>query len=203
MTQPTGQPPPHPGTDGALTRGAFPPGFAWGAATAAYQIEGAVAEGGRGPSIWDRFTATPGKVYRGDTGAIACDHYHRWKDDLDLLAWLGLDAYRLSLSWARLQPTGRGPLNPTGVDFYRQLLERLFADAARTQAAFADRARRHPREAGKMDSREFFAAAKDVCTWPSRVRPAHCCTSSPNAMTAITTLKTIIEQAEESPKTSA
>jgi len=70
-------------------------------------------------------SATPGKVYRGDTGAIACDHYHRWKDDLDLLAWLGLDAYRLSLSWARLQPMGRGPLNPIGVDFYRQLLTGL------------------------------------------------------------------------------
>jgi beta-glucosidase len=103
----------------------FPPGFLWGAATAAYQIEGAVAEGGRGPSIWDTFTAKPGRVYRGDTGAIACDHYHRWKDDIELLDWLGVDAYRLSLSWARLQPTGRGPLNPTGVDFYRQLLESL------------------------------------------------------------------------------
>jgi beta-glucosidase len=125
MAQSARQPPAHPGTDGAIEHEAFPPGFVWGAATAAYQIEGAVAEGGRGPSIWDTFAATPGKVYRGDTGAIACDHYHRWKDDLDLLAWLGLDAYRLSLSWARLQPAGRGPLNPTGVDFYRQLLKGL------------------------------------------------------------------------------
>jgi beta-glucosidase len=125
MAQSARQPPAHPGTDGAIEHEAFPPGFVCGAATAAYQIEGAVAEGGRGPSIWDTFAATPGKVYRGDTGAIACDHYHRWKDDLDLLAWLGLDAYRLSLSWARLQPAGRGPLNPTGVDFYRQLLKGL------------------------------------------------------------------------------
>jgi beta-glucosidase len=104
---------------------AFPAGFLWGAATAAYQIEGAAAEGGRGPSIWDTFCATPGTVYRGDDGDIACDHYHRWSEDLDLAAWLGLGAYRLSLSWSRLQPIGRGPLNPTAVDFYRRVLEGL------------------------------------------------------------------------------
>jgi beta-glucosidase len=103
----------------------FPDGFVWGAATAAYQIEGAAAEGGRGPSIWDTFCATPGRVYRGDDGSVACDHYHRWAEDLDLLAWLGLGAYRLSVSWARLQPDGRGPLNPAGVDFYRRVLEGL------------------------------------------------------------------------------
>jgi beta-glucosidase len=103
----------------------FPAGFLWGAATAAYQIEGAAAEGGRGPSIWDTFCATPGRVYRGDDGGIACDHYHRWREDLELIAWLGLGAYRLSLSWSRLQPAGRGPLNPTGVEFYRRLLEGL------------------------------------------------------------------------------
>jgi beta-glucosidase len=109
----------------AADAGAFPAGFLWGAATAAYQIEGAADEGGRGPSIWDTFCATPGRVYRGDDGRIACDHYHRWAEDLDLIAWLGLGAYRLSLSWARLQPGGRGPLNPTGVGFYRRLLEGL------------------------------------------------------------------------------
>ena len=103
----------------------FPDGFLWGAATAAYQIEGGATEGGRGPSIWDTFCATPGRVYRGDDGTVACDHYHRWPEDLDLMAWLGLGAYRLSLSWARLQPAGRGPLNPAGVDFYRQVLEGL------------------------------------------------------------------------------
>ncbi|HEV2871596.1 MAG TPA: GH1 family beta-glucosidase, partial [Actinomycetota bacterium] len=103
----------------------FPAGFLWGAATAAYQIEGAATEGGRGPSIWDTFCATPGRVYRGDTGEIACDHYHRWSEDLDLIAWLGLGAYRLSLSWSRLQPAGRGPLNPAAVGFYRQLLQGL------------------------------------------------------------------------------
>jgi beta-glucosidase len=104
---------------------AFPPGFAWGAATAAYQIEGAVAEGGRGPSIWDTFAHTPGRTLRGDTGDIACDHYHLWESDLDLIADLGLTAYRLSLSWSRLQPAGRGPLNPAGVAFYRDLLAEL------------------------------------------------------------------------------
>jgi beta-glucosidase len=103
----------------------FPAGFLWGAATAAYQIEGGATEGGRGPSIWDTFCATPGRVYRGDDGSVACDHYHRWAEDLDLMAWLGLGAYRLSLSWSRLQPTGRGPLNPAGVEFYRRLLEGL------------------------------------------------------------------------------
>jgi beta-glucosidase len=104
---------------------AFPAGFAWGAATAAYQIEGAAAEGGRGPSIWDTFAHTSGRTLRGDTGDVACDHYHRWESDLDLIAELGLTAYRLSLSWSRLQPTGRGPLNQEGVTFYRRLLAAL------------------------------------------------------------------------------
>ncbi|MEX1336124.1 MAG: GH1 family beta-glucosidase [Candidatus Limnocylindrales bacterium] len=104
---------------------AFPPDFLWGAATSAYQIEGGVDEGGRGPSIWDTFAHTPGKTADGDTGDVACDHYHRWSDDLDLIAGLGLRAYRLSVSWPRLQPGGRGPLNPEGVAFYRALLEGL------------------------------------------------------------------------------
>lgn len=104
---------------------AFPTGFLWGVATAAYQIEGAAAEGGRGPSIWDTFSHTPGLTRHGDTGDIACDHYHRLDGDLDLIASLGLGAYRFSLSWARLQPTGRGPLNPEGVAFYRRMLTGL------------------------------------------------------------------------------
>jgi beta-glucosidase len=102
---------------------AFPAGFLFGTATAAYQIEGGVAEGGRGPSIWDTFSHTPGRIHRGDTGDIACDHYHRWEDDLGLMADLGYPAYRLSLSWARLQPSGTGGLNPDGVAFYRRVLE--------------------------------------------------------------------------------
>ncbi len=103
----------------------FPADFLWGVATAAYQIEGAASEGGRGPSIWDTFSHTPGRVHRGDTGDIACDHYHRLHDDLELLAELGVGAYRLSVSWARLQPRGEGELNPEGVAFYRELLAGL------------------------------------------------------------------------------
>ena len=104
---------------------AYPDDFLWGAATSAYQIEGGVAEGGRSRSIWDTFAHTPGKTAGGDTGDIACDHYHRWAEDLGLIAHLGLSAYRLSVSWPRLQPVGRGPLNPEGVGFYRSLLEGL------------------------------------------------------------------------------
>ncbi len=103
----------------------FPSNFAWGVATAAYQIEGAATEGGRGPSIWDAFSHTPGLSLHGDTGDIACDHYHRWEADLDLMASLNITSYRLSLSWARLQPTGRGDLNPEGVSFYRGILNGL------------------------------------------------------------------------------
>jgi beta-glucosidase len=100
----------------------LPTDFVWGVATAAYQIEGGVSEGGRGPSIWDTFVHQPGATFHGDTADVACDHYHRWPDDLDLMAELGIPAYRLSLSWSRLQPAGSGPLNPEGVTFYRDLL---------------------------------------------------------------------------------
>src|SRR5918999_2058174 len=96
----------------------FPPGFRWGAATAAYQIEGAVAEDGRGESIWDRFTHAEGTIERGETGDVACDHYHRWREDLDLMAGIGLESYRFSIAWPRVQPDGRGALNRAGVDWY-------------------------------------------------------------------------------------
>lgn len=102
----------------------FPPGFVWGAATAAYQIEGAAAEDGRGPSIWDTFSHTPGKVANGDTGDVACDHYHRFAEDLDIVAALGLPAYRFSVSWSRVLPDGRTP-NQKGLDFYRALIEAM------------------------------------------------------------------------------
>lgn len=100
----------------------YPADFLWGVATAAFQIEGAAQEGGRGPSIWDTFSHTPGLTHNGDNGDIATDHYHRWESDLDLMAELGIRAYRLSLSWSRLQPAGQGPLNQEAVDFYRSLL---------------------------------------------------------------------------------
>lgn len=105
----------------------FPPGFLFGTATAAYQIEGAVSEDGRGPSIWDTFSHTPGKVYRGDNGDIACDHYHRVDADLDLMASLGCRSYRFSIAWPRVLPTGQGQVNQRGLDFYRRLLDGLHA----------------------------------------------------------------------------
>jgi beta-glucosidase len=105
----------------------FPEGFLFGTATASYQIEGAVNEDGRGPSIWDTFSHTPGATVDGDTGDIACDHYHRVDDDLDLIASLNVDAYRFSISWPRIQPTGRGPANPAGLDFYSKLVDGLIA----------------------------------------------------------------------------
>ena len=103
----------------------FPKDFAWGAATAAFQIEGATTADGRGESIWDRFAHTPGKVHNGDTGDPACEHYYRWREDLDLIESLGLRSYRFSISWPRIQPDGRGPANQRGLDFYRSLLEGL------------------------------------------------------------------------------
>ncbi len=103
----------------------FPPGFLLGAATAAYQIEGGVRDGGRGESIWDRFSHTTGKTYQGQTGDVACDHYHRWRDDVDLMAELRLRAYRFSIAWPRIMPEGRGSVNPVGLDFYDRLVDAL------------------------------------------------------------------------------
>ncbi len=105
----------------------FPSDFLWGAATAAYQIEGAWNEDGKGESIWDRFSHTPGKVTNGDTGDIACDHYHRYQDDIALMRCLGLKAYRFSTAWTRALPTGRGQINPLGLDFYDRLVDALCA----------------------------------------------------------------------------
>jgi beta-glucosidase len=109
----------------------FPPGFIFGSATASYQVEGAVTEDGRGPSIWDTFSHTPGKVWNGDTGDVAVDHYHRLDDDLDLMKTLGLEAYRFSIAWPRIQPTGRGPANPAGLAFYQRLVDGLLARGIR------------------------------------------------------------------------
>jgi len=106
---------------------AFPADFVWGAATAAYQIEGAAFEDGRGESVWDRFAATPGKVRSGDTGAVACDFYHRYAEDVGLMRELGLDAFRFSISWPRIFPTGAGPANQAGLDFYDRLVDELLA----------------------------------------------------------------------------
>ncbi|MEU6460854.1 GH1 family beta-glucosidase [Streptomyces sp. NPDC046976] len=108
-----------------LTPVTFPTDFLWGCATSAYQIEGAVREGGRTPSIWDTFSHTPGRTAGGDHGDIAVDHYHRYREDVALMADLGLNAYRFSVSWSRVQPTGRGPAVQVGLDFYRRLVDDL------------------------------------------------------------------------------
>src|SRR3954451_23322884 len=105
----------------------FPPDFSWGAATAAYQIEGASTLDGRTPSIWDTFSATPGKVFGGHTGDQATDHYHRFAEDIGLMATLGLKSYRLSTAWPCIQPGGRGPANPAGLAFYDRLVDTLLA----------------------------------------------------------------------------
>jgi beta-glucosidase len=108
----------------------FPDGFTWGVAAAAYQIEGAADEDGRGPSIWDTFSHTPGKVAGGDNGDVACDHYHRVAEDLDLMADLGVTSYRFSVSWPRVLPDGR-TVNAAGVDFYDRLVDGLLARGIR------------------------------------------------------------------------
>ncbi len=103
----------------------FPAGFVWGSATASYQIEGAIHEDGRGPSIWDTFSATPGKVLNSDNGAVACDHYHRWPEDIALMQQLNLTGYRFSVAWPRILPQGRGQVNQAGLDFYDRLTDGL------------------------------------------------------------------------------
>ncbi|KAG3161517.1 Beta-glucosidase 7 [Phytophthora cactorum] len=106
----------------------FPEGFMWGTATASYQVEGAVNEGGRGDCIWDAFSRTPGKVVNGDTGKKAVDHYHRHKDDVQLMKKMGLKAYRLSIAWPRIIPAGVGKVNEEGVEFYNNLINELLAN---------------------------------------------------------------------------
>lgn len=103
----------------------FPKDFLWGAATASYQVEGAAFENGRGESIWDHYSHTPGNVVNGETGDVACDHYHRYAEDVALMASLNLQTYRFSFAWPRIQPSGSGPVNEKGLDFYRRLIEEL------------------------------------------------------------------------------
>jgi beta-glucosidase len=105
----------------------FPEGFLWGASTSSYQIEGAVHRDGRGPSVWDVFSRKPGRVQNGDTGDIACDHYHRWREDIDLLSEGGFNAYRFSTSWSRIMPFGAGAIEDRGLDFYDRLVDGLLA----------------------------------------------------------------------------
>ena len=113
--------------DPARLKTGFPADFVWGASTSSYQIEGAVDADGRGKSIWDVFCHTPGQVKNGDTGDVACDHYHRWREDVDLLARGGFNAYRFSTAWPRIMPAGAGAVEPRGLDFYDRLVDGLIA----------------------------------------------------------------------------
>ena len=106
----------------------FPENFVWGAATASYQIEGGWDLDGKGPSIWDAFCHTPGKIRNGDTGDVACDHIHRYKEDVQLMKQIGLKAYRFSISWPRVLPDGVGKVNEAGLRFYSDLVDELLAN---------------------------------------------------------------------------
>ena len=110
-----------------LLYGSFPDDFIWGAATAAYQIEGGWDEGGKGPSIWDVWTLVDGNVADGSTGQVACDSYHKYREDVQLLKDMGLNSYRFSISWSRILPEGTGRINPEGVEYYRDLINLLLA----------------------------------------------------------------------------
>ncbi|HRJ59644.1 MAG TPA: GH1 family beta-glucosidase [Azospirillaceae bacterium] len=116
-----------------MTDLAFPPGFFWGASTSSYQIEGALDADGRGACVWDAFTAA-GKIQDGTTAAVACDHYHRWPEDVALLKNAGFNAYRFSIAWPRIQATGTGPANPAGLDFYDRLVDGLLEAGVRPMA---------------------------------------------------------------------
>jgi beta-glucosidase len=115
------------GEDDRMNLDPLPPDFVWGSATSAYQIEGATDEDGRGVSIWDTFSHTPGRTQAGDSGDVAADHYHRWREDIRIMAQLGLDAYRFSIAWPRVQPGGSGAIEPRGVAFYDRLVDALLA----------------------------------------------------------------------------
>src|SRR5438477_401177 len=106
----------------------FPEGFMWGTATASYQVEGAWNEDGKGESIWDRFSHTSGKIMNGDTGDVACDQYHRYKEDVALMKHLGMRGYRFSISWPRIVPSGKGPVNQKCIDYYNRLIDELLAN---------------------------------------------------------------------------
>lgn len=110
-----------------VARQTLPSGFVWGVSTSSYQVEGAAQEGGRGPSVWDVFSRVPGKIANGDTGDVACDHYHRYSEDIALMHEMGVNAYRFSVAWPRVLPTGRGTVNEAGVAFYDRLIDKLLA----------------------------------------------------------------------------
>ncbi len=137
----------------------FPEGFVWGAAASAYQIEGAWNEDGKGESIWDRFVRQPGRVLNGDTGDVACDHYHRMESDVALMAELGLPWYSFTISWPRVYPRGRGAVNPKGLDFYDRLTDTLLQHGIRPKAT--------------LYHWDLPQALQDEGGWPNRVLSDH------------------------------
>ena len=146
--------------------GEFPKDFRWGVATAAYQIEGAAAEDGRKPSVWDTFSHTPGKTKNGDTGDVACDHYHRFKDDVKLMVELGIKHYRFGISWSRVIPDGRGAVNEKGVDFYQRLADTLLENGITPHATLFhwDTPQALEDRYGSWRSREIAKDFADYCS---------------------------------------
>jgi beta-glucosidase len=153
-------------SDEPVAEQAFPKGFWWGAATAAYQVEGAVGEDGRKPSVWDTFSHTPGRIRDGQTGDVACDHYHRYEDDVKLMAELGVKHYRFSISWPRIVPDGRGAVNEKGVDFYRRLVDALLAHGITPHATLFhwDSPQALEDRYGSWQSREIAKDFADYCS---------------------------------------
>ncbi len=145
---------------------AFPKDFWWGAASASYQVEGAANEDGRKPSVWDTFSKTPGRVRTGESGDVACDHYHRYKDDVKLMAELGIKHYRFSISWPRVIPDGRGAVNEKGLDFYRRLADELLAAGITPHATLFhwDSPQALEDRYGSWRSREIAQDFADYCT---------------------------------------
>ena len=144
----------------------LPRDFFWGAATSSYQIEGAAAIDGRKPSVWDTFSTTPGRVSNGDTGDVACDHYHRFEDDVKLMADLGIGHYRFSISWSRVIPEGRGAVNPKGLDFYSRLVDTLLKHHITPHATLFhwDSPQALEDLYGSWRSREIVSDFADYCT---------------------------------------
>jgi beta-glucosidase len=144
----------------------FPKDFLWGAATSAYQIEGAAKEGGRKPSVWDSFSAQRGHTINGDTGAVANDHYHRYESDIQWMVELGIKHYRFSVAWSRVIPDGRGKVNETGMDFYRRLCDRLLANGITPHVTLFhwDSPQALEKRYGSWRSREMASDFADYCT---------------------------------------
>jgi hypothetical protein len=143
---------------------AFPADFVWGASTSSYQIEGAVNADGRGESIWDVFCRTPGRIKNGETGDVACDHYHRWRDDIEWLARGGFNAYRFSTAWPRILPSGTGAIEPRGLDFYDRLVDGRRRCKRRAAGSIAIFAKNSPITAGWSPSDWATGSSTGPCS---------------------------------------